>query len=141
MKLNKRDGSLALLWDDTGLWPVLPQARSLLWACQVELCLLFFHLLYSAGDQTLGLQPCPHALFAFKEADDHVCELMCDLFVSSAMSFVNTDTPVLAHMPSLQPRAVRAAVVRRPEGVRADKSVVFEGVGSYVSTVDGLEAH
>lgn len=72
-------------------------------------CLLLFHLLYSAGDQTLGLQPFPQASFAFKEAGDHVCELMCDLFVSSAMSCVNTDTPALAHMPSQQHASCRSS--------------------------------
>lgn len=61
------------------------------------------------GDQTPGLQPFPQALFAFKEADDHVCELMCDLFVSSAMSCVNTDTPALAHMPSQQLASCRSS--------------------------------
>lgn len=77
----------------------------------------------------------------FKEAGDHVCELMCDLLVSSAMSCVNTDTPALAHMPSQQHASCRSSSCQEAAEVRAPMILEYlEVVGSCVSTVDVLRS-
>lgn len=73
VKPCKTEDSVAFWCDDAGLWPLLPLARSLLGGMSGGVCLLLFHLLYSAGDQTLGLQPFLQALFAFKEKQVIMC--------------------------------------------------------------------
>lgn len=72
---------------------------------------------------------------------DRACELMCGLSVSSAMSCVNTDPPVLAHSHQSGTPAVGAALVGRPAEVRApDESVIFGRGWLVCVVVDGFRS-